>query len=76
MHPLIESLAKLKDSEIEQKIQELSRKYWATQNLSLREQVAIALNTFIDELTERRMIIWQKQQEEMDNSLGKLINID
>jgi hypothetical protein len=76
MHPLIKSLADKKDIELENTIQELSAKYWCTSNPYLREQVKLALDTYIVELTERRMAVWQKQQDEMDNALGNLINID
>lgn len=76
MHPLIGTMAELKDSEIEAKIQELTRKFWLSRDVDMRYQIQVVLETYNAELSERRARIWQKQQDEMDNALGKLINID
>lgn len=76
MHPLVESLEHLKESELEQTIQSLTRKYWMASNMGIRNQISMLLETYNDELSNRRTKTWIKRQEEMDGDLSKLINIE
>ena len=41
MHPLVNNLSQLKDSELESKIQELTRKYFSTSNFQVQTQIAM-----------------------------------
>ena len=75
MHPLITDLAKLKDSEIENKIQELTRKYFMSHNFELQQQVALALDTYKNEMAVRKQAEWQRAQENRNKDLDKLINV-
>jgi len=50
IHPLSTDLSKLKDIELESKIQELSKKYWQTRSIELKQQVALFLEIYNDEL--------------------------
>jgi hypothetical protein len=75
MNPLI-SINKLTDNEIEQKIQDLSRKYFMTRNFEIQMQILNFLNIYKEELTNRRAIAWEKQFQKSNKGLDKLINID
>lgn len=75
MHPLINDLSKLKDSEIELKIQELTRKYFMSHNFELQQQVGMALETYKQEMANRRQAEWQRAQESRNKDLDKLINV-
>lgn len=76
MHPLIASLENLKDSEIETAIQSLSQKYWMANSSEVRHQISMVLESYKNELSERRYKVWKKQHDEMNVDLEKLINID
>jgi hypothetical protein len=76
IHPLSQDLGKLKDSELELKIQELSRKYWQARNPYLQQQISTFLELYNDELKSRRMKTWEQQRQNMDKGLDKLININ
>ncbi len=72
---LVNNFSDLTDSEVEDKIIELGRKYWMTQNADLRVQISTVLEMFKDEARVRRAQSMQRNQENNDNSLDNLINI-
>ena len=76
-NPLVDSFSELKDSEIENKIVELQRKYFqAGANPQLQQQVQAILEMYKLEMQERRAKSLEKQkQDNGDNSLDNLINI-
>ena len=76
MHPLSGDLSQLKDSEIETKINELSKKYFATYNVDVREQMIMLLDTYKEELNNRRRAEYEKMVNSRDKNLDKLINVD
>ena len=76
MHPLLNNLSDLSDNEVEEKIIDLTRKYWKTNNPEVQNQISITIDTFRIEQEERRTK--QKvQQNELsdDNSLDNLIKV-
>jgi hypothetical protein len=75
MHPLIENLNELKDSELENKILDLSKKYWQSRNPQVQHQITLILNMYHEELRSRRAKLWQQQNDNRDKGLDKLINI-
>jgi len=75
MHPFVQDLDHLKDNEVELKIQELTKKYFMTINVELREQVVMVLEAYKEELGKRRAKAWAIQNETRDKGLDKLINI-
>jgi hypothetical protein len=75
MNPLL-SINKLTDTELEQKIQDLSRKYFMTHNSELQMQIVSILNIHKEELTNRRAIAWEKQFQKNNKGLDKLINVN
>lgn len=76
MHPLADDFSKLKDSEIESKIQELSKKYWQATNPSVQYQISLFLELYNEELKVRRAKIWEQQYQNRDKGLDKLINVN
>jgi hypothetical protein len=75
-HPLQQDLTNLSDSEVENKLQELSRKYFAAQrmgNIDLLTQVSTFVNIYRNELSRRYMT---KNRGELDRDLDQLINVD
>jgi hypothetical protein len=76
MHPLVNNLASFKDAELEFKIGELGKKYFMTNNFELQNQIASVLDTYKEELAERRRNEWQKMLENREKGLDKLININ
>lgn len=75
MHPFVHDLEHLKDNEVELKIQELTKKYFMTINVELREQVVMVLEAYKEELGKRRAKAWEIQNQTRDKGLDKLINI-
>jgi len=76
MHPLAGDLSILKDSEIESKIGDLTKKYFMTHNTSLRQQMGMMLEDYKAELSKRRQAALEKLMNNGDKSLDKLININ
>lgn len=75
-HPLQEDLSNLSDSEVENKLQELSRKYFAAQRMGNRDlltQVSTFVNIYRNELSRRYMT---KNKGDLDKDLDQLINVD
>ena len=76
MHPLAEDFSKLKDAEIESRIQELNRKYWQAGNPGVQHQISMFLDLYNEELRNRRARMWQQQYQNRDKDLDKLINVN
>lgn len=75
-HPLEKNLSQLKDSEINEKIQELNKKYLIAQRLGNREiltQLSIFVNIYKEEQIKRNKKIYEK---DIDKDLDTLINVD
>ena len=75
-HPLQQDLSNLSESEIESKLQELSRKYFAAQRMGsadLLTQVSTFVNIYRNELSRRYMT---KNKGDLDRDLDQLINVD
>lgn len=75
MHPTVEDLADLSDSQIEQKLQKLNSIYFVTDNESVRHQIILLIDTYKLELEERRARAKLKQQQQGDNGLDSLIKV-
>lgn len=75
IHPLVDDLSKLKDGEIENKIQDLSRKYWAARNPDLQRQISMILDIYNEELRTRRQKTFEQQYQNRDKDLDKLIKV-
>jgi hypothetical protein len=74
-NPLIDDLSSFSDKEIEDKIFELNKKYWMTQNPQVRDQITTVLETYKIEAETRRAKERSKMNEKGDSPLDNLINI-
>lgn len=74
-HPFSGDLQHLKDQEIENKLIELNKKYYAASRMGSKDLLT-QLSTFItiyrDELSARH----SQKLKQSDNDLGQLINVD
>jgi hypothetical protein len=75
MHPLVDDLASLKDADIENKINDLTRKYFQTHNFSVQQQISLMLDTYKEEMSNRRRAEYEKMMNNRDKGLDKLINV-
>jgi Lon protease-like protein len=76
MHPLINDLSDLKDAEVDQKIQDLTKKYFQTYNQAVRNQIVSVLETYKEEASKRRAKALEAMMSNRDKGLDKLININ
>jgi len=75
MHPLIGDLSALKDSEVDSKINDLTRKYFATTNFEVQQQIVMALETYKAELAKRQAATFEKMMNTRNKDLDKLIKV-
>jgi len=75
MHPLVGNLSAVKDTELENKINELTRKYFMARDSNVQQQIALVLDTYKAELDERRRREYEKMMSSRDKGLDKLINV-
>lgn len=75
-HPLAEDTSKLKDAELEAKINELTQKFFRATNPSLQRELSVYLEIYQAELQNRRAKIWQEQYQKRDKDLDNLINVN
>jgi hypothetical protein len=74
-HPLIGDLSEFKDQEIENKLIELNKKYYAAARLGSRDlltQLSTVITIYREELGKRHA----RKLKDADNDLGQLINVD
>jgi hypothetical protein len=78
-NPLFGNPADLKDSELEDKINELSRKYAIAARTGMNQvipQIILALNMYKDEMSKRSREALQNTAKRSNGNLDDLINID
>lgn len=75
IHPLAEDFSQLKDTEIEAKIQDLSRKYWQAHNPAVKQQISIFIDLYKTEMQSRRAKQWEQQYQNRDKGLDNLIKV-
>ncbi len=74
-HPLIGDLSNLKDQEVENKLLELNKKYYAAARLGsgdLLTQLLTCITIYREELAKRHA----QKLKQADGDLGQLINVD
>ena len=75
-NPLLDNFNNLSDSEIENKISELSRKYFISRNPQVQQQISVVLDMYKQELQLRIAKARLKDQEQSgENGLDNLINV-
>ena len=75
MHPLIDNLHLLKDSEIENKINDLTGKYFTARNFELQRQIVMVLDSYKEEMSKRKQVEYEKMMNTRNKDLDKLINV-
>ena len=73
--PLTMDLKNFTDSQLEEKISDLQKKYFMTQNFQVKDQIANFLDFYKEELQNRRKEA-QKKIEEKQNNLDNLIKVN
>jgi hypothetical protein len=73
MHPLVSDLSGLKDQEIHNKINDLTKKYFMTHNLDIQRQIANILDEMRTELRDRNRRLIEEQMK--DKNLDSLIKL-
>ena len=72
VHPLAQ-LNHLTDTELQEKLDDLNKKYWMASNPGVRNQIVLMLDSL--KLEQENRQIKQKKEENQDNNLDNLINI-
>ena len=75
MHPLVGDLSSLKDSELELRLNDLTRKYFTTRNFELQRQMSMVIDTYKEELSVRKQKEYEKMMQSRNKDLDKLINV-
>jgi hypothetical protein len=75
MHPLAGDFINLKDSEIESKINDLTKKYFMTPNPGVQQQISNLLNDYKTELYKRQQEQLQKMMQRHSKDIDKLVNV-
>jgi hypothetical protein len=74
-HPLITDLKSLKDSDLDQKLEELTRKYWLTSNQEVRYQMTVLIDMYQAELKIRRDALMKSHMEKRNKDMDNLIKV-
>jgi hypothetical protein len=75
-HPFDGDLTQLKDSELEEKVFELNKKYFTAYRLGKPElltQLATFVTIYKDEMTRRNQL---RMKQQLNGDLDQLINVD
>jgi hypothetical protein len=76
INPFLEDLSHIKDSELEDKIQDLSKKYWLTSNPDVKMQIASYIDIHREELRTRQAKALSQQFQTRNKDLDNLIQIN
>jgi hypothetical protein len=75
-NPLVDDLSQLSDDEVQQKVTDLTRKYWQSKNPNVQSQIVSMLEIFKQEQQTRQAKKYQDSQNSNDPDLDNLININ
>ena len=75
IHPLAEDYSKLKDNEIESRLQDLSKKYFQSNNPAVKQQIAIFIDIYKTELSSRRAKAMEQLYQKRDKDLDSLVKV-
>lgn len=79
LHPFEPNLSQLKDSEIEEKLSELNKKYYQVYRLGKPElltQISTFITIYKDEMSRRYAEKMKQARGQSDGDLDQLINVD
>ena len=74
-HPFEGDLSKLKDNEVEAKLFELNRKYFAAARLG-KPELLTQLATFVTIYKDELALRYARNKQKLDGDLDQLINVD
>lgn len=74
-HPLVNDLSNLKETELEEKLIDLNKKYYAAARMGSRDLLT-QLSTIITMYREELKFRYAKKNQQDDDDLGQLINVD
>jgi len=77
IHPLQGDLSQLKDPELDQRLQEITKKYFIAQRLGNHElltQLSIFVNIYKEE--QRKRMLDRSKGNKLDDDLDQLINVE
>ncbi|MDA9953136.1 hypothetical protein N9D61_02190 [Planktomarina sp.] len=78
MHPLFSETEHLKDSDLEDKIIQLNKKYWQTTNPEVQSQIVLLIDSYKLDLETRRTnqkLINDAMGDDGKSELDKLIKV-
>ena len=75
MHPLVSELDKMSETELEQKIHDLTKKYYMTTNAELQNQIIMIIDDYKSAITKKQQDALTTAMENRNKGLDKLINI-
>lgn len=75
-NPLVDSFAELTDTQVENKIVDLQKKYFMTHNNELRQQIANILDMYRSEQATRIAKAREKDLSRGNSDLDGLINVN
>ena len=75
MHPLIDDFTEYTDAELNEKISDLSHKYWKTKNPDIQNQIVMILDQLKEEQRERISKSLENSEDQGNKDLDNLINI-
>lgn len=71
-HPLVDNLSQLSETELVEKLADIARKYWQTNNPDVQNQMTMIMDMIKEELRQKQA----KQKQDLDNKdLDNLINV-
>jgi hypothetical protein len=78
MHPFTPDLSALSDKELDEKVQELNKKYFQAMRFSpsITGQIVLLLDSYKAEIQERALAKAKKAAEDGENDINELINVD
>lgn len=76
MHPLVDNLDNLKENELENKINDLTRKYFQTSNPQIKHQISLILDDYKIALQKKRDMSYNEMMNSRNKDLDNLIKID
>ena len=76
MHPLVQNLENLKEIELENKINDLTRKYFQSSNPEVKHQISMILDDYKLALQKKQTIAYQEMMNSRNKDLDNLIKVD
>ncbi len=73
MHPLIDDLNNFTDTQLQEKVVNLQKRYFTTMNVEVQSQISLLIDTFQMEIETRNRN--KKRDQSPDNDLDNLINV-